>query len=121
MKNESLEVVGFSKSLQEEGAGSVHSWMLVPIRVKGPNAEKRKSKIVTLLNELGIETRPILTGNFLSQPAIRRLFPEMPSPEEFPVSSLITNCYFMVGCHHDFTDSQVAHLVSAFARASDVE
>jgi len=116
----SLEVVGFSSSLKSVETGSVHSWMLIPLKVTGLDAKARKKRILSFLSECDIETRPILTGNFLSQPAIRRLFPEMPEPEEFPIATEVTDSYFMVGCHHDFSDEQVNHLARSLQLAAQV-
>ena len=47
--------------------------MLLPLRVVGTDAAQKKKMIVKALEELEIETRPVLTGNFLAQPAMKTI------------------------------------------------
>jgi CDP-6-deoxy-D-xylo-4-hexulose-3-dehydrase len=88
-----------------------HSWMMLPIYVSS-TSRKTKTQIVNYLNESGIETRPILTGNFLNQPALKRIMNNDLSEGNFDVADDLTNNGFMIGNHHDFTDSQVDHVSS---------
>jgi len=44
----------------------------------------------------------------------------MPEPEEFPIATEVTDSYFMVGCHHDFSDEQVNHLARSLQLAAQV-
>jgi len=87
-----------------------HSWMLLPLQVSGPNAATKKKSIITELEKAEIETRPILTGNFLSQPAMKTIKKNSQKPESFPGATLITNTAFMVGAHHALTDEQIEFL-----------
>lgn len=97
-----------------------NSWMLIPIRVLGPNAQKRKLEILNKLEELEVETRPILTGNFLAQPAIQRITRHAVDPEIFTHASQITSEAFMVGAHQDLTEAQIDFLCSALASVGDI-
>jgi CDP-6-deoxy-D-xylo-4-hexulose-3-dehydrase len=81
--------------------------MLLPFRATSPDAAKQ---IVRGLELAGIETRPILTGNFTAQPALARLLDEVVLPSDFPGANVVSTECFMVGCHHHFADSQVEHL-----------
>jgi CDP-6-deoxy-D-xylo-4-hexulose-3-dehydrase len=92
-----------------------HSWMLIPIMIKGDNAEQRKSLILEKLQELEIETRPILTGNFLAQPAIQRITRHAVDPQHFVNATKITNEAFMVGAHHDLTKDQINFLCESLS------
>lgn len=92
-----------------------HSWMLIPIKIKGDNAENRKRLILEKLHELEIETRPILTGNFLAQPAIQRITRHAADPLHFANATKITNEAFMVGAHHDLTKDQISYLCESLA------
>ena len=67
---------------------------------------------------LGIETRPVLTGNFLSQPSMRRIGRNLPHPDEFPNANHISRSSFLVGAHHDLNDSQVDFLCSSLIEVS---
>ena len=107
-----LEVIGASL-LAADSKSSGHSWMLIPIRVLGDSPELKKAKILANLEASGIETRPVLTGNFLSQPAIQRITKHSVDPANFPGANLITDTAFLVGAHHDLTEEQILHLMES--------
>lgn len=92
-----------------------HSWMLLPIRAK---TAKAAVKAVAFLEKIGVETRPILTGNFTAQPSLRRILGEELNPEHFTNANLISQQCFMVGCHHHFTEAQIVHLTEALSDAA---
>jgi CDP-6-deoxy-D-xylo-4-hexulose-3-dehydrase len=114
-----LSVIG-SKSLNSDESSKMNSWMLIPIKVQGKNAENRKKKILSFLEELEIETRPVLTGNFLSQPAIQRITRHAVDPNSFKVASEITNTAFLVGAHHDLTDEQIDFLCESLKKSANI-
>ena len=110
-----LTLIG-GESLMEDTTSN--SWMLLPLRVLGERANERKNAILDKLEELEIETRPILTGNFLSQPAIQRITRHSSNPSNFIEATRITNEAFMVGAHHDLTEAQIDHLCASLSRLS---
>jgi CDP-6-deoxy-D-xylo-4-hexulose-3-dehydrase len=97
-----------------------HSWMLIPIRVKGIDAKKQKQKILEKLELLGIETRPVLTGNFLAQPSMNRIDGDHPPATNFKVATEITENCFLVGAHHDLNDEQINFLSSSLRTCADM-
>lgn len=113
----SLGLIGYQSFADNP---SRHSWMLLPISIKGENAAERREKIVTFLLERGIETRPVLTGNFLAQPAIQRITRQTMPPEAFRGASLVSSTSFMVSCHHDLSDDQVDFLSESLKIAARV-
>jgi CDP-6-deoxy-D-xylo-4-hexulose-3-dehydrase len=116
INHSTLAVIG-EETLSENPKSN--SWMLIPILVKGEGAPARKKLILDELEKLGIETRPILTGNFLAQPAIQRITRHAVDPLHFAEATRITNQAFMVGAHHDLTDAQVDYLCDALAKVGD--
>lgn len=84
-----------------------HSRMLTAIRLSEGG---EVAKIREFLESWGIETRPPLTGNFLSQPAATRLLHQRFNPKSYPVAEELTRSVFLVGCHHDYSDLQVEYL-----------
>ena len=118
-QNSSLSVIGVDtqKPMYEESA---NSWMLIPIRVNGPDAKTRKKRILELLEKQDVETRPVLTGNFLAQPSMNRIDGKHPPASDFPVASEITDSCFLVGAHHDLTEEQINHLCSSLQEAGRV-
>jgi len=85
--------------------------MLIPIRIKKDLTESSRRLIDEMLEKFGIESRPVLTANFLNQPAIKK-FENFPDASNFPVAQSVSNNYFMVGSHHDLSDKQVNYLCS---------
>jgi CDP-6-deoxy-D-xylo-4-hexulose-3-dehydrase len=93
-----------------------HSWMLLPIHIMY-SGESRREGFLRTLERMQVETRPVLTGNFLSQPAIRRINIGNQNPNDFPTANKITKESFMVGAHHDLSDEQVDYLVESLIQA----
>ena len=112
-----LQLIDPTKDLRNNPRES-HSWMLLPIRVIEGRLDR--DEVVATLNRLGVETRPILTGNFLAQPAASRILPLDELAESYPIAEEISKRCFMVSAHHDLTDEQIDHLCSALVLASRV-
>lgn len=110
-----LELIG-GEALSSDLETKSHSWMLLALRVKGINSIELKKKIVEELELAGIETRPPLTGNFLSQPAMKRIESNSQNPEDFIEATRITNSTFLVGAHHDLTSEQIDFLCKELRR-----
>jgi dTDP-4-amino-4,6-dideoxygalactose transaminase len=91
-----------------------NSWMLIPIQVNNG----RKNQVLEILEKFEIETRPVLTGNFLAQPAIQRITKHAVDPGNFAAANHISENCFLVGAHHDLSDEQIAHLCSALKTAA---
>ncbi len=117
LEGKNLRIIG-GDSLKREP--ETHSWMLIPLIVLGDHADTRKQIIVEQLESMGIETRPILTGNFLSQPAIQRITRHAVDPRAFKVAERVTNDAFMVGAHHDLTDEQIEYLCKSLESVSEL-
>ncbi len=118
IEGSSLEIIGI-KGDDSDSVLNTSSWMLVPLRVCGNFAKKTKYRVVKELNELGIETRPVLTGNFLSQPAMQRITENQVAADVFKVASDISDTSFLVGCHHDLTTEQIEYLCDALKQVAN--
>lgn len=107
LKGSSVELLG-SSTLISESTSKRHSWMHLPLfaNVKQFNREKT----LKYLESRGIETRPVLTGNFLSQPALSRVLKNPQNSADFSNASLIADRGFLIGCHHELSDNQVDYL-----------
>lgn len=86
-----------------------HSWMLIPIRINKDISKKDRELIDGMLEKYEIESRPVLTGNFLNQPVMSNMT-GVPQGNQFPAAELVSNNYFMVGAHPDLSDFQVEYL-----------
>jgi CDP-6-deoxy-D-xylo-4-hexulose-3-dehydrase len=113
-----IRLVG-AKTLETQQMEKSHSWMLMPIQVMGENAQERKKRIISKLESLGVETRPVLTGNFLSQPSMQRIGKNLPDAADFDAANKISATTFLVSGHHDLDDEQVEYLCESLQTASN--
>lgn len=74
------------------------SFMGLPILLNESMNKKIKIKLLFHLESKGIETRPILTGNFLNQPSIK-LFGLNNQKLKFEGAQSIENLGFLIGLH----------------------
>ena len=81
------------------------SWFNFPIIIKNFNKTKRDN-LCLKLNRLGIETRPIISGNFTQQKVIKSLLKEI-SNQKFPKADLISNSSFMIGISSNKTNKKI--------------
>ncbi len=73
------------------------SWFGLPILIN-KNFSKKKKKYLELLNKNNIETRPILSGNFMNQKSIQ-LYNLNPKKIEYKNSQDIEDRGFFIGLH----------------------
>jgi CDP-6-deoxy-D-xylo-4-hexulose-3-dehydrase len=73
------------------------SWFGLPILINKKYLSK-KNRFLKFLNKNGIETRPIISGNFLNQPSIK-LYNLNPKNEIFKGAQEIENRGFFIGIH----------------------
>jgi CDP-6-deoxy-D-xylo-4-hexulose-3-dehydrase len=118
LEGSQLSVIG-NQAFESEDSLRSNSWMLIPVKVNGNDAQARKSRILSALEKLEIETRPVLTGNFLSQPAIQRITRHAVDPSSFKVATEITETAFLIGAHHDLTDAQINFLCDSLRSVSE--
>lgn len=109
------EISLIGSEYEASNPGVRHSWMMLPFYVSEESRISRADSI-KILNDLGIETRPILTGNFVGQPAVRRLFPDLIDKADLQVAERVSERGFMIGCHQDFSDNQVAIMTESLAK-----
>ena len=58
------------------------------------------------LNKLGIETRPIISGNFTQQKVMKNLMKNI-TYEKFPKVDIVTNSGFMIGISSVKTNKKI--------------
>ena len=82
-------------SFFEPNEGLKPSWFGLPIIIN-PEYKKYKDKFMRYLNSKGIETRPILSGNFLNQPSAK-LYNFHLNKEKYRISQDIEDRGFFIG------------------------
>lgn len=106
-----LRLIG-GETLKDNANLRRHSWMMLPIFIEnGFNHSRRE--IISILEKAGIETRPVLTGNFLNQPSMKRITSEFFGSSDLKVSDNLTNSAFLIGNHHEFTGDQINCILEA--------
>ena len=75
------------------------SWFGLPILINGENIKKKK-KFLSFLEKSGVETRPIISGNFLNQPSIK-LYKLNQKNEFFKGAQEVEERGFFIGIHVD--------------------
>ena len=88
------------------------SWLAFPLTIQS-DAPFSRSDIVTYLEENGIQTRPIFTGNVLQQPAFKNIDYKN-IDKDFPVANNIMKNSFVIGCHHGITQRHIEKIKQTF-------
>ena len=87
------------------------SWFGLPIMIN-KKYSKYKNKFIEYLEKSGIETRPIISGNFANQPAIKK-FNLNKKNKKFPNAQIIEDSGFFIGLHtKKITTKEVNYLTS---------
>ena len=73
------------------------SWMGLPILLNKKFKNKKK-KFIDYLDKKGIETRPIISGNFLNHPG-PKLYKLNPKNKKFNNSQKVQDLGFLIGLH----------------------
>ena len=86
------------------------SWFGLAIFIDQKYSNK-KSKYLKYLEKKGIETRPIISGNFVNQPAVK-LYKLNKSNEKFRNAQIIEDSGFFIGLHTKKINSKLASYIS---------
>jgi CDP-4-dehydro-6-deoxyglucose reductase, E1 len=106
-----LRLIG-GETLKDSTNTRRHSWMMLPILIENGFKYSRR-EIIAILEKAGIETRPVLTGNFLNQPSMKRITSEFFGSADLKVSDTLTDSAFLIGNHHEFTRDQIDCILKA--------
>jgi len=87
------------------------SWFGLAIFINKKYSNK-KSKYLNYLEKKGIETRPIISGNFVNQPAVK-LYKLDKNNKKFKNAQVIEDLGFFIGLHTKKIDSKLANYISA--------
>ena len=109
-----LKLIG-GETLKDHKNPRRHSWMMLPIFIE-KDFKYSRSEILSILAKEGIETRPVLTGNFLNQPSMKRITSDFSQATDLSISDRLTSSAFLIGNHQDFTSDQLDCILNAFQR-----
>ncbi len=80
------------------------SWFGLPLLIKKKYLNK-KNKIIQNLNKKGIETRPIISGNFLNQKAAK-IYNLNTKNHRFPNAEYVEKAGFFIGLHTKYIENK---------------
>ena len=87
-------------------------WFGIPIILKSNNINY-KNKVTSRLNKLGIDTRPLISGNFANQPAVKLY--NLRVGNDLKNADFIDRNSFFIGLHNTITTKlTVSHIKKAF-------
>jgi len=92
-------------------------WLGFPLTIQF-GAPFSRSDIVMYLEENGIQTRPVFTGNVLRQPAFRNIDYKN-FGRDFPVANNIMENSFLIGCHQGITQMHLEKIRQTFRKFLD--
>ena len=87
------------------------SWFGLAIFINQKYSNK-KSKYLNYLEKKGIETRPIISGNFANQPAVK-LYKLNKNTEKYKNAQVVEDLGFFIGLHTKKINSKLADYISA--------
>ena len=71
--------------------------MVLPIMLNS-KFKKKKNEFINYIESKGLQTRPIISGNFTNQPS-SKLYKLNYSKKKFPGSDKVQNLGFVIGLH----------------------
>ena len=75
-----------------------------------------RNKFLKKIEKLGVETRPIISGNFLKQPSIKKY--KLNKKSNFKNSDIVNNHGFFIGLPTStISDKNIKKLVGAFEKS----
>jgi len=84
------------------------NWLAFPIVIRD-NAPFTRKDFATFLENEGIQTRPVFTGNILKQPAFKNI-PHRLAESEYPNTEMIMRGGMVFGCHQGLTREQLEYV-----------
>ena len=83
-------------------------WFGIPIVLKS-NDKNYKNKVTKKLNKLGIDTRPLISGNFANQPAVKLY--KLKINSNLKNANYIDNNSFFIGLHNTKTNFKTVNYI----------
>lgn len=99
--------------LPEMIPGADVTWYAFPLVVRD-DAPFHRNEMQMYLEDRGIQTRPVFTGNILRQPGFKTIA-RRESVRGYPDSDLVTRGGIVIGCHQGLSEAQVSHIYETAA------
>lgn len=87
-------------------------WLAFPLTIK-KNAPFTRLDLVTFLEENGVQTRPVFTGDVLKQPGFEHI-PHRLAEKSYPNTENVMRNSLVIACHHGLNRKQMNYLKDEF-------
>lgn len=94
--------------LPKQTDDSETNWLAFPVVIREDAPFDRKG-LATFLEEKGIQTRPVFTGNIIKQPAFKNIGHKM-AEESYPNTEAVMRGGLVFACHQGLTDEQLKYV-----------
>lgn len=94
--------------LPKQTDNSETNWLAFPVVIREDAPFDRKG-LATFLEEKGIQTRPVFTGNIIKQPAFKNIEHKM-AEESYPNTEAVMRGGLVFACHQGLTDEQLKYV-----------
>jgi CDP-6-deoxy-D-xylo-4-hexulose-3-dehydrase len=98
-----------SNGFHVQNQGKTGSWMAFGIICE--NGNLFRNKIVQYLEKYGVETRPIVTGNFVNQPVMKILAEKFSIAGKLDNAQFVEDCGFMFANHGRNLEKEILEIV----------
>jgi len=88
------------------------AWLAFPLTIK-ESAPFTRTELQIFMEQRGIQTRTVFTGNILRQPGFKNI-QHVASPEGYPNADAVMRGGILLGCHHGLVQEQMDHMHAAF-------
>jgi CDP-6-deoxy-D-xylo-4-hexulose-3-dehydrase len=92
-------------------------WLAFPLTIKN-DAPFNRAEMTRYLEEKGIQTRPVFTGNASKHPAFKNI-KHRKQKDGHPVTNQVMKNAFVVGCHHGMPQDQLEYMKEVFNQFLD--
>ena len=99
----------------KENLGNNIVWFGIPIILKSTN-KNYKNKVTKKLNKFGIDTRPLISGNFANQPAVKLY--KLKINSNLKNANFIDKNSFFIGLHNTKTNNKTINYIKEAFYAS---
>lgn len=88
------------------------AWLAFPMTIKD-NAPFTRTELQIFMEQRGIQTRTVFTGNILRQPGFKNMAHKA-CAEGYSNADAVMRGGILLGCHHGLSDEQMQHIQSSF-------
>ena len=110
LENGLAEIPGLSLQNQSRNG----SWMAFAVSVDSQLYSR--TEVLKYFHDLGIETRPVVAGNFVQQPVMKRILSSCILEEEYPAAEYIHENAFMFANHGRKMTEEISTLLENLIR-----